>query len=118
MAEGGGWINLMKAFSFSVIGRLVAAAFLLWALDRHVYSYYVLLRWLTCAVAVYTMVIAVRMRQREWSWMLGGIAAIFNPLLIVHLDRATWAIIDIVAGTMLVLSLYCVRELPKNERAM
>ena len=95
-----------------VIARVIAAAMLFWALDRHKYDYFVLLRWVTCAVAAYGAVLASEVRRISWTWTLGIVALLFNPILPVHLKRETWAVIDVATGVLLLASIWQVRRLP------
>jgi hypothetical protein len=97
----------MKGF---VLARLVAAGLLLWALDSHSYSYYVLLRWIVCGVAAYGVYLSVRMSRTGWAWVLGILALVFNPIRPVHLDRTTWAAVDIGSAALLISSIFLLRR--------
>lgn len=90
--------------------RVVAAVLLFWALDKHTYDYYVVLRWVTCAVAGYSTYVAIARKQTGWACMLGVIAMMFNPIIPVHLGRSTWAIIDVVSAVVLLVSVMFVRD--------
>ena len=51
---------------------------------------------------------------------MGIIAALFNPIIPVALDRKTWAIIDVAAGALMIVSIFFVREIegePPRKRA-
>lgn len=100
----------MKYFPLSIILRILVAFLLFWALDRHQYSYYTLLRWITCGVGLYCTYIAVETGKRLWAWIFGIAAIIFNPIFPIHLDRNVWAVIDIVLGILLLISIFFVRE--------
>lgn len=82
----------------------IAAGLLLWALSRHSYDYYTLLRWVVCAVAVYGVVVFSEPKRMTFIVPLGVIALFFNPLIPVHLSRSTWAPIDVLAAATLLLS--------------
>lgn len=97
-------------FTVSGIVRLIAAALLVWALDRHAYGYYKLLRWVVCGTGTYSAFLALASNKITWVWVLGIIAVVFNPLIPVHLDRDTWSIIDTVAAGAFVVSTFFVRE--------
>lgn len=87
-----------------IVARIVAAGLLIWALDRHPYGYFTLLRWVTCAVAAFTAVQihTIDEKQKIWLWVFGIIAILFNPIIPVHLSRDIWGPIDLVtAGIML-----------------
>jgi len=101
----------MKQFiSFSVIARIIASILLFWALSRHPYGYYTLLRWVVCGVAGYTAYISNRSNRLPWTWFFGILALFFNPIIPVKLDRATWANIDVAVGIALLVSIFFVRE--------
>jgi hypothetical protein len=57
-------------------------------------DFYTLLRWVCCAAFVYSAVTAFQMKRVVWTWIFGILAVLFNPLAPVHLQRATWQIID------------------------
>jgi hypothetical protein len=94
----------------SIAVRLLAAALLFGALGRHSYDYYVLLRFATCGAAAYAAYLAAEQGKRPWAWTLGLIAALFNPLVPVHLSRDTWQPIDISTALVFLASIRFVRE--------
>lgn len=104
-----------KALDGSAIVWLVAAAMLLWALARHPYGYYVLLRWIVCGVSAYTAFRATEVRKSAWAWIFGIIAFLFNPIIPVHLSRETWAPIDAAVAAILVVSIFVIRRRNDNR---
>ncbi|HUU44490.1 MAG TPA: DUF6804 family protein [Acidobacteriota bacterium] len=85
-------------------GTIIAAALLFWALADHAYGYYILLQWIVCGVSVWGVFIFMGRGKPVWIVALAVIAILFNPVVPVHLFRATWAPIDIVAGLVLLAS--------------
>jgi hypothetical protein len=83
------------------VARITAIILLLWALDRHPYAYYMILRFVVCGVTAYGVYFAAQLKSNYWAWTFGMIAVLFNPFLPIHLDRDTWAIIDV--GVIVVL---------------
>jgi len=81
---------------------VIAAAFLLGALARWPYGYYTLLRWVTCAGAVYVALTAQGWKHIVWVWVFGFVAVLFNPLVPVHLSREIWQPIDVAAAALFV----------------
>jgi hypothetical protein len=70
---------------------LIAAALLVSAaIDRHPYSFYTLLRWICCPVFAYSAFAAYEKNRVVWVWVFGVLAALYNPIFRVHLDRSTW----------------------------
>lgn len=86
---------------------------LLWALNPdNPYAYYVLLRWVCCAVFAYVAIHAFRLQREGWVWLLGFMAAIYNPIIPVHLTREIWSIINLISVGVAVGSI--VSLLPKE----
>ena len=102
----------MRSMDVYFWGRIAAAVLLLAAIYPWPYDYYTLMRFVVCAVAAYGCYLAYerartasaepwRTKQQRWSWTFALIALLFNPFVPLHLDRSTWAVIDI--GVALVL---------------
>jgi hypothetical protein len=87
------------------IARIIAAILLVVALGDHPYDYYVLLRFLVCGVCGYGAYYAFRKKEEVWTWTFAIIALLFNPIIPIHLARGTWAIIDLAAAVVLLVSL-------------
>lgn len=102
--------RIKPGFGFA-LARIVAALMLFWALDRHPYGYYILLRWVVCAVSAYTALLLSEADKKGWAWCFGIIAVLFNPLIPVHLNRALWALIDIGAAIAFLASF----SIPKSR---
>lgn len=94
----------------SIVTRCLGAVLLFWALAKHPYGYYTVLRWTTCAAAAYSSYLAVQQAKARWAWVLGITALLFNPLVPVHLHRDLWTPIDLVAAVVLLISIGGVRE--------
>jgi len=90
--------------------RLVAGGLLFYALQRHRYSYYTILRWVTCFASLYPAYIAFKTKKTSWIWLLSAIGLLFNPLIPIALDRGAWAVIDIGTGILLLASIFFVQE--------
>ena len=77
------------------IAWLVGAVMLIFAVTgRHPYSFYTFLRWICCAVFVYSTFAAHKKNRVLWVWIFGGLAVLYNPIFHVHLDRSTWASVN------------------------
>ena len=94
----------------SIAARLVAAGLLFWALARHRYDYYVLLRWITFAAAAYSAFLAKAQTKALWALILAAVAVLFNPIVPVHLRRDTWSFVDVATAVLLITSIAAVRE--------
>jgi len=62
--------------------------------DDWPYGYFQILRWVTCASAVFYMFRSYEKEQSIAVYAFGGIAILFNPLLPIHLTRDIWKIVD------------------------
>lgn len=91
---------------------------LLWALNpSNPYGYYVLLRWVSCAVFAYLACQASASKEREWVWVLGVAAAIYNPIVPVHLTREIWSVVNVVTIAMAVASIFVIKPVEVKQSA-
>lgn len=74
------------------------------------YGYYQLLRFGVCAVAIYRAALAHRAGAQGWTWALGALAVVFNPVLPVYLDWSVWTALDVGAAVVLALSARAVHD--------
>jgi hypothetical protein len=90
--------------------QLVASFMLLWALNpENPYGYYILLRWVCCGVFAYLAFQAFKQEQQGWVWVLGITAAIYNPIIRVHLTREIWAVLNVITIGMAVASIFALK---------
>ena len=87
---------------------IIASGFLFVALfDGLSYGYFTFLRFVVCAVGFYLAYkIYEDNKESLWVWSFAGIAVLFNPIFIIHLERGTWVIIDLIIGIFFVLSMF------------
>jgi len=102
---------LVKRFlNLSVVLRLVSAVLLIWALSKHKYDYYTILRWVVSATSVYCGTIANKMKNSIWVAMFAPVAILFNPIIPIGLSRNTWSKIDVACAIFLLVSIKFVNE--------
>ncbi|WP_412070171.1 DUF6804 family protein [Rubrivirga sp. IMCC43871] len=89
---------------------LLAAGFLVIALAPMPYGYYTLLRLVVCGVSAYGAFRAAESGATAWTLTLGVTALLFNPIVPIPLDRETWALIDVAAAVLMVVSGFKLRE--------
>lgn len=77
------------------ISRILAILLLILALGHMPYGYYVLLKWIICAIFAHCAITAHKMKDESWTWIFGVTAAIYNPIIPVHLGRHIWPIVNI-----------------------
>jgi hypothetical protein len=70
-------------------------------LERWPYVFYTLLRFVVFGVSIYGAIKAHDCRRNRWVWTLSVIAVLFNPFILIHLRRDTWAYIDLLAASVL-----------------
>src|SRR5437870_13827138 len=77
------------------IAWLIAAVMLVFAVaEKQSDSFYTLLRWICCAVFVYSAVASFQMKRLLWLCIFGVLAVLFNPIFTLGLDRNSWIVED------------------------
>jgi len=79
------------------------------------YGYYILLRWIVCLTAIYITYLSKDEKQ-YWTWVMGIIALIFNPLIPLHLGKEIWVVVDFIAAIVFGINVFIFRgEREKEE---
>ena len=94
---------------------IIAAVLLFLALLDWPYGYYQLLRLVVTGSAGWVAYIAYHAKSQWLMIIFIIIALLFNPLIPVHLDRETWAGIDVLCGIGFVVTLFIHREKNRTE---
>ena len=90
---------------------------LLWALNpENPYAYYVLLRWVCCAAFAYLAFQALAQGKRDWVWVLGTTAALYNPIIRVHLTRGIWSVVNVITIGIAVASIFTLKPQEQSNR--
>jgi Family of unknown function (DUF6804) len=77
------------------IAWVIAAVMLVFAaVEKQPDSFYILLRWVCCAVFAYSAVIAFQLKRLLWLCIFGVLAVLFNPISPLGLDRNSWIVAD------------------------
>ncbi|OHA64336.1 MAG: hypothetical protein A2843_02560 [Candidatus Wildermuthbacteria bacterium RIFCSPHIGHO2_01_FULL_48_27b] len=99
------------------ISLLIAAAFLFVALfDGWPYGFFTMLRFVVFASSAYVAWMAYEVQKEKWVWIFGFLAVLFNPFIIIHLDREIWSVIDLIVGMFMIVSLFALKlDKPKTE---
>lgn len=99
------------------IPQAIAIAMLLWALyPKNPYGYYMLLRWACCGVFSYLAYQAFLNRSYGWVWVLGITAAVYNPIVRVHLNRELWTVINLITVGIAAASVFFLQRKAKSGR--
>jgi hypothetical protein len=72
------------------------------------YEYYMILRIVICASAVFHAYKFYEKKNDNWMWVFGVIAVVFNPFVPLSLNKGAWSIIDIVAAVLFIVCLFSV----------
>ncbi len=64
------------------------------------YGYYMLLRLLITASAAYVAYKNFNKEIPTWGVVFVAVAMLFNPVYLVHFDKALWAILDIAVAAL------------------
>lgn len=87
------------------VPAVLAAVMLLAALGHWPYDYYRLLRWVTCAAAVFIAYHGWAWKRLWATWLFGFVAALFNPIFPVHFSTGLWQVIDVAAAAQFVVAI-------------
>jgi FtsH-binding integral membrane protein len=94
--------------------QIIGAIMLLWALvSANPYGYYVLMRIVLCAIFVFLAVKAHELNRVGWVWVLAITAALYNPIIRVHLNREIWSAVNVATIVLLTVTVVVLRK--KNE---
>ncbi len=79
------------------------------------YGYYILLRWIVCLTAIYIAYFSYEAEKIYWSWTMGIIALIFNPLIPFHLGKDIWVVVDFIAAIVFGINIFIFKRNNKRE---
>ena len=99
--------NIIK---YKNIASLISMVMLLLAIPTFwPYGYYILLRWIITASALFLLWIAYDLKKVFWVISMSLIAILFNPLVPIHLDKETWVIIDFIVAILFLVSVFKIK---------
>ena len=89
---------------------LLAAAFLFLALiDGWPYGFFTLLRFVVFAISAYVAWMSYEAKKEKWVWIFGFLAVLFNPFIVIHLNREIWSVIDLIVGLFMIISVFVLK---------
>ena len=105
----------MKLSILFTICRVVVSLMLFWAITNHSYNYYSFLKVAVFLVGIWGLVKAVK--EKESFLMLFNfiLIVLFFPKSFWHLEKSTWIFIDIVAGFLLLISIFILDSNPIDK---
>ena len=74
------------------------------------YGYYMLLRIVATIVFVWAGIIAHGRKKDVMPWVFGILAILFNPIIMIHLPKEVWVVVDVAAGLLLLVSKTSIQE--------
>jgi uncharacterized membrane protein len=84
------------------VAAIVPAVLLLAAVFGHwPYGFYALLRLIVCGCSAYLAVKTNKTGNLAWTWIMGGMVVLFNPILPIRVHRSDWQILDALAAVTL-----------------
>jgi hypothetical protein len=87
--------------------QIIAMLFLIWALNpTNPYGYYRLLRVVCFIVFAYLSYKSIIFHQKDWTWVLGTGAVIYNPLIPLHMTRGIWTVVNLATAILLCASIF------------
>lgn len=101
----------MKLSNKNVLTVIVSGLLFIALMDGLPYGYFTFLRFAVSAVAVYLAYKTYEENEGSlWVWAFGGIAVLFNPFAVIHLQREQWVVIDLIVGILFLLSMFLVKD--------
>ena len=74
------------------------------------YSYFQILRWVVMGVALYNAYIAYEFKKKEWIFVMGAVAIVFNPIAPIFLEKQTWIILDLISSILMFISIFKLKK--------
>lgn len=92
----------------------ITSAMLLIAVAPLPYGYYTLLRLVVTGVFAWAGYITYKRNNNVLPWVFFFLAVLFNPVVVIHLSKEIWMVIDIAVCIFLLASKKYIQQLP-NE---
>lgn len=78
------------------------------------YAYYIILRWVVCAVAIFVALGFSKSKLTSWVWVFGALAILFNPIFPVYMNKSSWVGIDLVSAIVFFLASSAIKSDHQN----
>lgn len=94
-----------------IIPQLIAIAMLGWAIvPSNPYGYYMVLRWVCCAIFAFLAIRALDQKRTPWVCTMTVAAGVYNPIIRVHATREFWTVVNIVTIAILIASIFVLKR--------
>ena len=74
------------------------------------YGYYTLLRLVATIVFAWAAYVAYQGKHNFLPYAFGLLALLFNPIIVVHLEKTLWSAIDVAAGIFLLATIRHIQQ--------
>jgi hypothetical protein len=92
------------------IVSVIATVFLFLALlNSWPYGFFTLLRFVVFSATAYIAWLAYEQQKEKWIWIFGFLAVLFNPFIVIHLNRELWSFIDVIVGVFIIVSIFALK---------
>src|SRR3989338_4373400 len=92
------------------IASIIASVFLFLALlNGWPYGFFTLLRFVVFVATAYIAWLAYEQQKAKWVWIFGFLAVLFNPFIVIHLNRELWSFIDVIVGVFIIVSIFALK---------
>jgi len=92
------------------IASIIATVFLFLALlNGWPYGFFTLLRFVVFVATAYIAWLAYEQQKAKWVWIFGFLAVLFNPFIVIHLNRELWSFIDVIVGVFIIVSIFALK---------
>jgi hypothetical protein len=58
---------------------------------------------------------AYEQQKEKWVWIFVFLAVLFNPFIIIHLNREIWSVIDFIVGVFMIVSVFVLKLEQKSN---
>ena len=92
------------------IASIIATVFLFLALlNGWPYGFFTLLRFVVFVATAYIAWLVYEQQKAKWVWIFGFLVVLFNPFIVIHLNRELWSFIDVIVGVFIIVSIFALK---------
>lgn len=101
----------MKLTNKNILTVIASGLLFVALMDGLPYGYFTFLRFVVFAIGGYLGYKTYEKNKGSlWVWAFGAIAVLFNPFIIIHLQRDQWWIIDLIVGIFFLSSVFIIKN--------
>ena len=67
------------------------------------------LRFVVFILSSYIAWMTYEEQKEKWVWIFGFLAVLFNPFIVIHLNREIWSVIDFIVGVFMIVSVFVLK---------